>query len=113
MLRLAGKIGQKLKSQGSLPAFLHGNHGFAVLVSWGHNQPAIFRERKTNLKIASFIVTVLMVFATHCNAAFLDKEVSFSETEIQAATDKSKPQQLNYGGLLTVSLSAPPKLTLG
>lgn len=65
------------------------------------------------MKIASFILTVLVAYATHCNAAFLDKEVSFSETEIQAAIDKSKPQQLNYGGLLTVSLSAPPKLTLG
>ncbi len=65
------------------------------------------------MKIASFILTVLVGYATHCNAAFLDKEVSFSETEIQAAIDKSKPQQLNYGGLLTVSLSAPPKLTLG
>jgi hypothetical protein len=54
-----------------------------------------------------------MAFAMHCNAAFLDREVSFSEAEIQAAIDKSKPQQLNYGGLLTVSLSVPPKLTLG
>lgn len=65
------------------------------------------------LKIARFIAFVLMAFATYCYAAFLDREVSFSEAEIQAAIDKSKPQQLNYGGLLTVSLSAPPKLTLG
>lgn len=65
------------------------------------------------MKIARFIAFALMAFATHCNAAFLDKEVSFSEAQIQAAIDKSKPQQLNYGGLVEVSLALPPKLTLG
>lgn len=65
------------------------------------------------IKVTAFVFTALMAWTTISGAAFLDKEVSFSEAEIQAAIDKSKPQQLNYGGLLTVSLSAPPKLTLG
>lgn len=65
------------------------------------------------LKLACLLFAALMAASTLSSAAFLDKEVSFSEAEIQAAIDKSKPQQLNYGGLLTVSLLAPPKLTLG
>jgi hypothetical protein len=65
------------------------------------------------LRIASFIVSASMAFATHCDAAFLDKEISFSEAEIQAAIDKSKPQQLNYGGLLTVSLIGAAKADFG
>jgi hypothetical protein len=64
-------------------------------------------------KVAALFFAALMAYATLSHAAFLDREVSFSEAEIQAAIDKSKPQQLNYGGLLAVSLSAPPKLTLG
>jgi len=64
-------------------------------------------------KVAALFFAALMAYATLSHAAFLDREVSFSEAEIQAAIDKSKPQQLNYGGLLVVSLSAPPKLTLG
>ena len=64
-------------------------------------------------KVAALFFAALMAYATPSTAAFLDREVSFLEAEIQAAIDKSKPQQLNYGGLLAVSLSAPPKLTLG
>ena len=64
-------------------------------------------------KGTAFIFTVMMTWATLSGAAFLDKEVSFSEAEIQAAVDKAKPQKLNYGGLLVVSLSTPPRLTLG
>jgi len=102
----------KLKNPGN-PGLLAWGNGFAVFESSDHNQPGFFRGQKMKFRIASFIVSASMVFSTHCDAAFLDKEISFSEAEIQAAIDKSKPQQLNYGGLLTVSLMAPPKLTLG
>lgn len=64
-------------------------------------------------KVASILFSALIACAPLSLAAFLDKEVSFSEAQIQAAIDKSKPQQLNYGGLLEVSLASPPKLTLG
>jgi len=66
-----------------------------------------------NIRVASVLFSALMACAPLSLAAFLDKEVSFSEAQIQAAIDKSKPQKLNYGGLLEVSLVAPPKLTLG
>jgi hypothetical protein len=66
-----------------------------------------------NIRVASVLFSALMAWAPLSLAAFLDKEVSFSEAQIQAAIDKSKPQQLNYGGLLEVSLASPPKLTLG
>jgi len=66
-----------------------------------------------NIRVASVLFSALMACAPLSVAAFLDKEVSFSEAQIQAAIDKSKPQKLNYGGLLEVSLVAPPKLTLG
>lgn len=65
------------------------------------------------IKVGAFVFAAMMAGSTLSAAALLDKEISFSEAQIQAAIDKSKPQQLNYGGLLTVSLSAPPKLTLG
>lgn len=66
-----------------------------------------------NIRVASVLFLALMACTPLSLAAFLDKEISFSEAQIQAAIDKSKPQQLNYGGLLEVSLAAPPKLTLG
>ena len=36
-------------------------------------------------------------------AGFLEKEVVFSEAEIQASLAKAKPQQISYGGLITVA----------
>ena len=46
-------------------------------------------------------------------AGFLDHEVSFSEAQVQAAIDQSKPFEKHYGGLITVALPQPPKITLG
>lgn len=46
-------------------------------------------------------------------AGFLEKEVSFSEAEVQARIDRSAPQERRYGDLLTVALQAPPRVTLG
>ena len=45
-------------------------------------------------------------------AGFLDKEVVFSEAEIQASLAKAKPQQLSYGGIVTVALNEPPRISL-
>ena len=45
-------------------------------------------------------------------AGFLDKEVVFSEAEIQASLAKAKPQQISYGGLITVALNEAPRISL-
>lgn len=45
-------------------------------------------------------------------AGFLEKEVVFSEAEIQASLAKAKPQQISYGGLITVALNEPPRISL-
>jgi hypothetical protein len=64
-------------------------------------------------KTASLLFAAIAAFALNCSAALLDREVAFSETEVQAALTKSKPQARNFGGLMTVALSEAPKITLG
>lgn len=46
-------------------------------------------------------------------SAFLDKEVVFSEAQVQAAVDRKGTLKRDFGGLLSVSLAQPPKVTLG
>lgn len=46
-------------------------------------------------------------------AGLLDHEVSFSESQVQAAVDRSGLVEKRYGGLMTISLRQPPKITLG
>ena len=60
-----------------------------------------------------FILVVLAVAASCALADFLDKHVSFSEAEIQAALDKSGPVEAHYGGLMAFKLLLPPRITLG
>jgi hypothetical protein len=50
-----------------------------------------------------------------CAAGLFEREVVFSETDIQSALDKAKPAkplQLSYGGLLSVALKEPPQILL-
>ncbi len=47
------------------------------------------------------------------HAGLLDREVSFSEAEIQAELDKRGPQEKRYGQLLTVGLKQAPRIRLG
>ena len=56
---------------------------------------------------------LLLLFAGIASAAFLDKEVVFSQAEVQAALDKSSPAEVRYGGLLALTLLQPPQVTLG
>ena len=57
---------------------------------------------------------IFLALAASCASAdFLDKYISFSEAEIQAAIDKSSPVEARYGGLMTFALRQPPKITLG
>lgn len=64
-------------------------------------------------KIATLLFTALTCLATTCGAALLDKEIAFSEAEIQAALAKSDRRERNYGGLFTVALLDAPKVTVG
>ena len=63
--------------------------------------------------IATLLFAALTLFATNSGAAAFDKEVEFSELEIQNALVKSGRQERNYGGLMTVALLEAPKITLG
>lgn len=51
--------------------------------------------------------------ASGVSAGFLDQEISFTENEVQAAVDRAGPVEKRYGGLITVNLQQPPKITLG
>lgn len=45
-------------------------------------------------------------------AGFLEKEVVFTEAQIQAALARAKPLQLSYGGLVAVAMPSPPQVFL-
>ena len=64
-------------------------------------------------KIATLFLAFLTCAATPVLAGLLDREVTFSEAEIQGALAKSGTQARNYGGLMTVALAEAPHLTLG
>lgn len=44
--------------------------------------------------------------------AFLEKEVVFTEADIQTALDRARPQQIAYGHLLAVRIDSPPRVSL-
>ena len=63
-------------------------------------------------RIYLFLLTLLcspMAFS----AGFLEREVSFSEAQVQAALDKNGLIEKRYGGVLTVALQEIPRITLG
>jgi hypothetical protein len=59
------------------------------------------------------IMIILAVATSYVWAEFLDKYITFSEAEIQAALDKSSPAEVRYGGLMTLTLLQSPRVTLG
>lgn len=59
------------------------------------------------------VAVLLLSCAGTAPAAFLDHEVTITENQVQAAVDRAGPQEKRYGGLMTVSLREPPKITLG
>lgn len=65
------------------------------------------------LKIAFFLIVALLTSAGNVLAGPLEREIAFSEAEIQAALNKSGTQPRNYGGLMTVALAEAPQITLG
>jgi hypothetical protein len=56
----------------------------------------------------------LLTAATAWSAGFLEREVFFSEAELQAQVDRNGTMRKSYGnGLVVVSLIEPPKILLG
>lgn len=45
-------------------------------------------------------------------AGLFEREVVFSEAQIQSALAKAKPQQLSYAGIVSVSLNEAPRILL-
>lgn len=54
-----------------------------------------------------------LALAGSVGAALFDREVVFSETEIQNSLLKNGQQSQNYGGWMTVTLREAPRITLG
>ena len=59
-----------------------------------------------------FLVASLLVGPIAWGAGLFEREVVFSETDIQSALDKAKPMQFTYGGLVSVSLKEVPRILL-
>jgi len=63
-------------------------------------------------------LTALLLIILHClpdgaSAALFDKEIVFTEAEIQTAIDRNAPRQRRVGTLLAVTLREAPKIRLG
>lgn len=71
------------------------------------------------MKITLCLKTVLATLALLASSAlwsagFLEREIYFSEADIQTQVDKSGTMQKSYGnGLVVVALIEPPKILLG
>ena len=59
------------------------------------------------------VALVLLAVAGPVLAGFLDKEIVFSEGQVQAAVDRKGGLKRDFGGLLSIALPQPPKVTLG
>lgn len=64
--------------------------------------------------LQKLFLTVLFLLASPISrgADFLEREIVFSQAEIQAALAKNGPVQKNYGGLVTVSIKETPQISL-
>ena len=61
----------------------------------------------------TLLLSMLISITWSSKAALFDREITFSEREIQEALIKAGPQSKNYGGLMTASLPEAPTITLG
>lgn len=66
----------------------------------------------TKLK-GALLALALLTAHTTWGAGFLEKEVYFSEADIQAELDKRGTLQRSYGNMLSAALLQPPKIRLG
>lgn len=65
-----------------------------------------------NLKRQFLPLICLLSSLNTWGADFLEREIVFSQSEIQAALAKSGPVQKNYGGVMNVSLKQAPNIAL-
>ncbi len=67
------------------------------------------------IKLKSALATLAMIASTLAwSVGFLEREIDFSEADIQAQVEKSGTLRKSYGnGLVVVSLIEPPKILLG
>ena len=61
----------------------------------------------------SLLLAAGLALSGHVGATLFDREITFSEAEIQNSLLKAGPQSQNYGGWMTVSLRDAPTITLG
>lgn len=63
--------------------------------------------------LATLLLLTLSCPALDASAALFDKEVVFTEAEVQTAIDRNAPRQRRAGTMLAVTLSEAPKVRLG
>mgnify|MGYP000854688679 FL=1 len=61
---------------------------------------------------ALFLVATLLASGLSLAAGLFEREVVFSQADIEAALARAKPLQLSYGGLISVALNEPPTIRL-
>lgn len=63
--------------------------------------------------LAVLLIAILPCFPHHASAGFGDKDLVFSEAEVQAAIDKNGSLERRVGSVLTITLREPPRVRLG
>lgn len=63
--------------------------------------------------LTALLCSALLAFLPLAGAGLLDKEISFSEAEVQAALARNSRVEKQYAGLLTVALREVPTIRLG
>ncbi|MCM8610543.1 DUF1439 domain-containing protein [Accumulibacter sp.] len=61
---------------------------------------------------ALFLVATLLASGPSAGAGLFEREVVFSQADVDAALARAKPLQLSYGGLISVALNEPPTIRL-
>lgn len=66
------------------------------------------------MKLTRHLLLVIGTLAAGAawSAGLFEREIVFSEAEIQAELAKAKPLRLNYGGMIAAALKTPPTITL-
>lgn len=63
-------------------------------------------------KHRSLLAGLLFALAPAFAMGFAEREVAFSEADIQIALDRAKPLQLAFGPLLALRMDTPPRISL-
>jgi len=63
--------------------------------------------------LAILLTAILPCFPHHASAGFGDKDLVFSEAEVQAAIDKNGSLERRVGSVLRIILREPPRVRLG